>query len=98
VFGEKPLADLTIAIGLMNAYNRMAISCRATPMALAGGDGKAPTHHDQHGPRTGSRVHAQAALEAYVPYPEHQRVLQNLSIRFAPTLWPPKSDPNESGT
>ena len=42
VFGEKPLADLTIAIGLMNAYNRMAISFRATPMALAGGDGKAP--------------------------------------------------------
>jgi len=53
VFGEKQLADLTIAIGLMNAYNRMAISFRATPMALAGGDGKAPTHHDQHGPRTG---------------------------------------------
>jgi AhpD family alkylhydroperoxidase len=46
VFGEKQLADLTIAIGLMNAYNRMAISFRATPMALAGGDGKAPTHHD----------------------------------------------------
>ena len=36
VFGEKQLADLTIAIGLMNAYNRMAISFRATPMALAG--------------------------------------------------------------
>ena len=53
VFGEKQLAALTIAIGLMNAYNRMAISFRATPMALAGGDGKAPTHHDQHGPRTG---------------------------------------------
>jgi alkylhydroperoxidase family enzyme len=35
VFGEKQLADLTIAIGLMNAYNRMAISFRATPMALA---------------------------------------------------------------
>jgi hypothetical protein len=51
VFGEKPLADLTIAIGLMNADNRMAISFRATPMALAGGDGKAPTHHDQHGGR-----------------------------------------------
>jgi len=31
VFGEKELADLTIAIGLMNAYNRMAISFRATP-------------------------------------------------------------------
>ena len=36
VFAEKQLADLTIAIGLMNAYNRMAISFRATPMALAG--------------------------------------------------------------
>ena len=35
VFGEKQLADLTIAIGLMNAYNRMPISFRATPMALA---------------------------------------------------------------
>ncbi|RWD29852.1 MAG: carboxymuconolactone decarboxylase family protein [Mesorhizobium sp.] len=35
-FGEKQLADLTIAISLMNAYNRVAISFRATPMALAG--------------------------------------------------------------
>jgi alkylhydroperoxidase family enzyme len=35
VFGEKQLADLTIAIGLMNAYNRVAISFRATPTALA---------------------------------------------------------------
>src|SRR5918998_3532367 len=35
VFGEKQLADLTIAIGLMNAYNRVAISFRATPKALA---------------------------------------------------------------
>jgi AhpD family alkylhydroperoxidase len=35
VFSEKQLADLTITIGLMNAYNRMAISFRATPMALA---------------------------------------------------------------
>jgi AhpD family alkylhydroperoxidase len=35
VFGEKQLADLTIAIGLMNAYNRVAISFRATPAALA---------------------------------------------------------------
>lgn len=33
VFDEKQLADLTIAIGLMNTYNRMAISFRATPMA-----------------------------------------------------------------
>ena len=35
VFGEKQLADLTIAVGLMNAYNRVAISFRATPMALS---------------------------------------------------------------
>ena len=34
VFGEKQLADLTIAIGLMNAYNRISISFRATPLAL----------------------------------------------------------------
>ncbi len=34
-FNEKQLADLTIAISLMNAYNRMAISFRATPMAAA---------------------------------------------------------------
>jgi alkylhydroperoxidase family enzyme len=35
VFGEKKLVDLTITIGLMNAYNRMAISFRATPKAVA---------------------------------------------------------------
>ena len=35
VFGNKELADLTIAISLMNAYNRMAISFRATPSSLA---------------------------------------------------------------
>jgi AhpD family alkylhydroperoxidase len=33
VFDRKQLADLTIAIGLMNAYNRMAISFRAVPAA-----------------------------------------------------------------
>lgn len=32
-FDQKQLADLTIAIGLMNAYNRLAISFRATPAA-----------------------------------------------------------------
>lgn len=31
VFNEKELADLTIAIGLMNAYNRLAISFRRGP-------------------------------------------------------------------
>jgi AhpD family alkylhydroperoxidase len=33
VFSEKELVDLTIAISLMNAYNRMAISFRNTPQA-----------------------------------------------------------------
>lgn len=33
VFDEKQLADLTIAIGMMNAYNRMAISFRVPPAA-----------------------------------------------------------------
>lgn len=31
VFGEKELSDLTMAIGLMNAYNRLAISFRREP-------------------------------------------------------------------
>ncbi len=34
VFDEKQLVDLTIAISLMNSYNRMAISFRNTPQAL----------------------------------------------------------------
>jgi AhpD family alkylhydroperoxidase len=34
-FTENLLADLTIAIGLINAYNRLAISFRATPLAAA---------------------------------------------------------------
>jgi AhpD family alkylhydroperoxidase len=34
VFEERELVDLTIAIGLMNAYNRMAISFRKTPQAV----------------------------------------------------------------
>ena len=33
VFGERELVDLTLAIGLMNIYNRMAISFRAVPEA-----------------------------------------------------------------
>ncbi|NLS07422.1 carboxymuconolactone decarboxylase family protein [Rhizobium sp. P32RR-XVIII] len=33
VFDEKELVDLTIAISLMNAYDRMAISFRNTPYA-----------------------------------------------------------------
>ena len=32
-FTEKQLADLTIAVGLINAYNRLAISFRATPLS-----------------------------------------------------------------
>lgn len=35
IFDERELVDLTIAISLMNAYNRMAISFRATPSAIA---------------------------------------------------------------
>ena len=33
VFDERELANLTLAIGLINAYNRLAISFRATPEA-----------------------------------------------------------------
>lgn len=33
VFSEKELADLTIAIGLMNAFNRLAIGFRRPPKA-----------------------------------------------------------------
>jgi AhpD family alkylhydroperoxidase len=33
VFEERELVDLTIAIGMMNTYNRMAISFRKTPPA-----------------------------------------------------------------
>ncbi len=35
VFNERELVDLTIAISLMNTYNRMAISFRNTPQAVA---------------------------------------------------------------
>jgi len=35
VFDHKQLADLTIAIGLMNAYNRMAIGFRVPPTAVS---------------------------------------------------------------
>ncbi|MEP9378704.1 carboxymuconolactone decarboxylase family protein [Aquabacter sp. CN5-332] len=34
-FSEVELADLTYAIGLMNAFNRFGISFRATPAAVA---------------------------------------------------------------
>ncbi|WP_158671857.1 carboxymuconolactone decarboxylase family protein [Bradyrhizobium guangdongense] len=34
VFSERELVDLTIAISLMNAYNRMSISFRKTPQAV----------------------------------------------------------------
>jgi AhpD family alkylhydroperoxidase len=37
VFDEKELVDLTIAISLMNSYNRMAISFRNTPHAAIEG-------------------------------------------------------------
>ncbi len=35
-FSETELTDLTIAIGLTSAYNRLAISFRATPAAVKG--------------------------------------------------------------
>jgi AhpD family alkylhydroperoxidase len=35
VFDRKQLADLTIAVGLMNAYNRLAISFRNPPAAAS---------------------------------------------------------------
>ncbi|MEO9131197.1 MAG: carboxymuconolactone decarboxylase family protein [Sphingomonas sp.] len=34
VFEPKTLADLTLAIGMMNTYNRMAISFRAVPVSV----------------------------------------------------------------
>ena len=34
-FSDKELADLTYAIGLMNAFNRFGISFRSTPAAAA---------------------------------------------------------------
>jgi len=43
VFDEREIADLTIAISLMNAYNRMAISFRKTPQAVASA-GQPPRH------------------------------------------------------
>jgi AhpD family alkylhydroperoxidase len=46
VFGEKQLTDLTIAISLMNAYNRLAISFRATPVAVA--ELSSRTHYEEH--------------------------------------------------
>jgi len=45
VFDEKELVDLTIAIGLMNAYNRMAISFRNGPQAAL----RARQPSDRHG-------------------------------------------------
>jgi AhpD family alkylhydroperoxidase len=33
VFNEKELVDLTMAIGVMNVYNRLAISFRRTPQS-----------------------------------------------------------------
>jgi len=35
VFSEKEVADLTIAIGLINTYNRLAISFRQIPVSVA---------------------------------------------------------------
>ncbi|BDB24527.1 alkyl hydroperoxide reductase AhpD [Cupriavidus sp. TA19] len=38
-FNEKELADLTMAIGLMNAYNRLAISFRRAPESVLAAKG-----------------------------------------------------------
>lgn len=35
VLGEKELADLTVAVSLMNAFNRFGVSMRMAPAALA---------------------------------------------------------------
>jgi AhpD family alkylhydroperoxidase len=35
-FDERELVDLTLAIGLMNAYNRLAIGFRSSPQAIIG--------------------------------------------------------------
>jgi hypothetical protein len=40
VFSEKEVVDLTIAIGLMNTYNRIAIGFRHTPEAALAHKGK----------------------------------------------------------
>jgi alkylhydroperoxidase family enzyme len=37
ILDERELVDLTLAVGLMNAYNRMAISFRNTPRTLVAG-------------------------------------------------------------
>lgn len=37
-FNDKELADLTYAIGLMNAFNRLGVSFRATPAATKAAD------------------------------------------------------------
>src|SRR3546814_10884040 len=49
VFGEKELVDLTIAISLMTASNRMAISFRNTPHAAIKSKAKpSAPHRDAH--------------------------------------------------
>jgi alkylhydroperoxidase family enzyme len=42
VFDAKQLTDLTIAIGLMNTYNRIAIAFRRPPQAVAFSETKDP--------------------------------------------------------
>lgn len=54
VFGEKELVDLTIAIGLMNAYNRLAISFRAAPLAVAASGGAQSSLSAEPGRRDGA--------------------------------------------
>jgi alkylhydroperoxidase family enzyme len=40
-FSDKELSDLTLAIGLINIYNRMAISFRRAPASVAKLEGAA---------------------------------------------------------
>src|SRR5882757_3632195 len=48
VFEERELVDLTIAIGLMNAYNRMAISFRNVCRRRCSRTGKCPSYRIWH--------------------------------------------------
>lgn len=42
VFGDRPLVDLSLAIAVMNAYNRLSIPFRTTPAAVATHSSVAP--------------------------------------------------------
>ena len=52
-FSEKELADLTIAIALMNAYNRLAVSFRTPPAAAQRRRSPSARARPDEGPRRG---------------------------------------------